>query len=81
MKTKIEVGFKSGKLTVVEKTAERLISSNKSGYNGVYQNKRGKWIAQITFKSKTYYLGTYIRIEDAVKKCMMSLLSGIIMST
>lgn len=47
---------------------QRLISTNTSGYNGVYQNrKNGKWIAQITFKAKTYYLGSYEKIEDAVK--------------
>ena len=43
------------------------ISSNKSGYNGVYQKKNGKWIAQIGFKGKTYYLGSFNKIEDAVK--------------
>lgn len=44
------------------------ILSNTSGYNGVYLNKRsGKWTAQITFKSKTYYLGSYTDIADAVK--------------
>ncbi|MBQ6867210.1 MAG: hypothetical protein IJO16_00865 [Clostridia bacterium] len=52
---------------ILEKTADRLISTNKSGHNGVYQNKRGKWVAQITFKNKTYYLGTFIHIEDAVR--------------
>ena len=47
---------------------ERLISSNSSGYNGVYKKRTSeKWAAQITFKGKTYYLGTFERIEDAVK--------------
>ncbi len=47
---------------------QRLISTNSSGYNGVYQNKKnGKWIAQITFKGKTYYLGSFVNIEDAAK--------------
>lgn len=45
----------------------RLLSSNKSGYNGVYQRKDGKWCAQITFKGKTYYLGTYGKLVDAVQ--------------
>ncbi len=54
-------------VTILEATTNRLISTNKSGYNGVYQNKSGKWVAQITFKSKTYYLGTYIHIEDAIR--------------
>lgn len=48
--------------------SERLVSSNSSGYNGVYRNKKsGKWAAQITFKRKTYYLGSFAKIEDAVK--------------
>lgn len=47
---------------------ERMISTNSSGYNGVYLNKKnGKWVAQITFKGKTYYLGSFMKIEDAAK--------------
>lgn len=47
---------------------QRLISTNSSGYNGVYQNrKHGKWVAQITFKGKTYYLGAFTEIKDAAK--------------
>ena len=43
------------------------IQSNTSGYNGVYKNKRtGKWTAQITFKGKTYYLGSYNDIQATV---------------
>lgn len=46
----------------------RLMASNTSGYNGVYRNKRtGKWAAQITFRGKTVYLGSYNKIDDAVK--------------
>ena len=46
----------------------RLVSTNSSGYNGVYRNKKnGKWVAQITFKGKTYYLGGFTEIQDAVK--------------
>jgi len=53
---------------ILEATKNRLIASNTSGYNGVYRNrKREKWTAQITFKGKTYYLGSYDKIEDAVK--------------
>lgn len=42
------------------------IASNTSGYNGVYRNTNGSWTAQITFKGKTRYLGSYARLEDAV---------------
>lgn len=53
-------------VTSLEKAGDRLISSNTSGHNGVYQNKAsGKWVAQITFKGKTYYLGSFAKIEDA----------------
>lgn len=46
----------------------RLIKSNKSGYNGVYlDKKRGLWVAQITFKGKTRYLGAYGSLEQAVQ--------------
>ncbi len=47
---------------------QRLVSTNSSGYNGVYRNRKNKkWVAQITFKGRTYYLGSFVRIEDAVK--------------
>lgn len=46
----------------------RLIKTNTSGYNGVYyHNRRGLWVAQITFKGKTKYLGAYEKLEEAVK--------------
>ena len=54
-------------VTILEKAATRRIASNTSGYNGVYRNrKNGKWAAQIGFKGKTYYLGSFDKIEDAV---------------
>lgn len=55
-------------VTILEATKRRRISSNLSGCTGVYQNKKtGKWIAQITFQRKTHYLGSYDKIEDAIK--------------
>ncbi len=55
-------------VTLLEAGKNRLIASNTSGYKGVYLNKRsGKWVAQITFKGKKFYLGSYEKIEDAVK--------------
>lgn len=54
-------------VTILEANKRRRISSNTSGYTGVCQNKKtGKWVAQITFKGKTYYLGTYEDIQEAV---------------
>jgi len=43
---------------------KRLRKNNTSGYTGVV-SYRGRWRAQITFKRKTYNLGTYETIEDA----------------
>lgn len=55
-------------VTIIQNRMKRGIRSNTSGYNGVYRNKRiGKWSAQITFQGKTYYLGSYSDIQDAVK--------------
>lgn len=46
---------------------ERVESSHaSSGYTGVTL-KRNKWMAYITYKKKRYYLGSYDRLEDAVK--------------
>ena len=54
-------------VTKIESNREKLLANNTSGYNGVYRNRRtGKWIAQITFKGKTYYLGSYDEIGSAV---------------
>lgn len=55
-------------VTILETMKNRTIKSNTSGYTGVYwQKNTGKWVAQITFKNKTYYLGSYEKIEDAVR--------------
>ncbi len=49
-------------------TRKKLIKSNTSGRTGVYFKKdRGKWCAQIEFKGKNYYLGSYLQKEDAIR--------------
>lgn len=54
-------------VTMLEANKKHLLSNNTSGYTGVYQNKRtGKYIARITFKKKTYFLGAFDRLQDAV---------------
>lgn len=54
-------------VTLLEAGKDRLIASNTSGHTGVYFNRRnGRWVAQITFKGKTYYLGSYAGIEEAI---------------
>lgn len=55
-------------VTILEKRKGHVNSRNTSGTTGVYQNKKtGKWIAQITFQSKTHYLGSYTTREEAIK--------------
>lgn len=55
-------------VTILEAMKRRVIASNTSGYRGVYQEKKsGKWRAQITFKGKTYYLGSFDKMEEAVR--------------
>ena len=55
-------------VTILESLKQHKNVKNTSGYTGVYQNKKsGRWIAQIGFKGKMYYLGSYEKIEDAVR--------------
>lgn len=45
-----------------------MYRTNTSGVKGVYYSKtRGKWIAQIMFRNKCYYLGGVDTIEDAAE--------------
>jgi hypothetical protein len=42
-------------------------SSNKSGHKGVHWHKdTGKWAANVTRNYKTYHLGVFANIEDAI---------------
>lgn len=41
-------------------------ASNKSGFVGIVP-KRDKWQAYITYQKKNHYLGTFAKLEDAVK--------------
>lgn len=64
------LGLRDGTSIAMLKAAKngRLIKTNTSGYNGVYLDKRrGLWVAQITFKGKTKYLGAYEKPEEALK--------------
>ena len=55
-------------VAVLEAHKKRLNRNNTSGYTGVYQDGRyGRWIAQIGFKGKTYYLGSYQDKQDAIE--------------
>ena len=44
----------------------RTSTSTETGVRGVTMNK-GKYRAQIYFRKKRYYLGTFSKLEDAVK--------------
>lgn len=64
------LGLRDGTSVAMLKASKRgrLIKTNTSGYNGVYFDKRkGLWVAQITFKGKTKYLGAYRKTEEAVR--------------
>lgn len=55
-------------VTRLEAVQTRLTATNTSGHNGVYHNQRTqKWVAQIGFQGKNYYLGAYNSIDEAVK--------------
>lgn len=45
----------------------RLNINNSSGAKGVYQQKEGFWIAQISYSGKRYYLGCYKNKSDAIR--------------
>lgn len=48
--------------------SKRLRKTNTSGVKGVtWNSKNNKWIAQITFRGKNHYLGSFESIEDAAK--------------
>lgn len=55
--------------TCIESIRSRKVSaSNRSGIRGVYRNRRtGRWIAQITFQSRTQYLGSFGSLEEAAE--------------
>ncbi len=55
-------------VTILEAVRKRPSSANSSGHTGVYQDRKsGKWRAQITFRRKNYYLGSFENLEDAIK--------------
>ncbi len=59
-------------VTKIENRRDKLNSNNTSGCTGVFQQschgqKTERWVAQICFQGKRYYLGCYNKLEDAVK--------------
>lgn len=66
-KARAYAGFVEGtQLAKISNISER--SDNRSGIRGVYlDGKTNKYRARIQFKGKTYNLGSYSSLEDAVK--------------
>lgn len=46
---------------------DKIYKSNTSGFRGVsFRKDRGKWVAQIVYKGKKYYLGSFLDKKDAI---------------
>lgn len=64
---KDSLGYVDGTSVSAIKPEKKLLKNNTSGITGVsFDNARGKWVAQIVFKGKNYYLGRYIKKKDAI---------------
>ncbi len=60
--------FEGTSIAVLESQRKKPSKANTSGYTGVYLDKRtGRWVAQIRLKGKAYYLGSFEKLEDAVR--------------
>lgn len=47
---------------------KKLMAHNTSGHTGVkWDSERYKWVAEIIFKNKNFYLGRFEKKEDAIK--------------
>lgn len=59
--------FDGTSVTMLEAGKTQRQRNNKSGCTGVYLHSRtNRWIAQITFKGRTFYLGSFEHFDDAV---------------
>lgn len=54
-------------VTILERVKHGPRRDNTSGHTGVYRRKNGYYQAKITFKKKSYYLGSYRDIKDAIR--------------
>lgn len=52
---------------LLKRSMRNVCKTNKSGFTGVFQDKRGTWIAYISFKNKRYWLGRFQTKEDAIQ--------------
>lgn len=54
--------------TNINNLTSNIAKNNTSGVKGVtWCKEKNKWMAQIVFKGKTYYLGRYNKKEDAIE--------------
>ena len=54
--------------TCINNLNQKISKNNASGVKGVHWDKtRKRWVAQIMFKHKQYYLGRYKDKDDAIK--------------
>jgi len=51
----------------VVKVGKNPPKNNKTGCLGVYKHQSGKYISEIRFQKKRYYLGYFEKLEDAVE--------------
>ena len=58
--------FQWEELTAQAYRQRRIRSDNTSGYTGVQQTRSGKWHAYIMVHKRTYHLGTYSDLQQAV---------------
>ncbi len=55
-------------VALLERLQKGCLPNNTSGQTGVYLNKKSnRWVAEIRFQGKYYYLGSYSKKEDAIK--------------
>ncbi len=66
-KARANAGFVGG-TQISKMSTEKLSRANTSGHKGVYYEKSsGKWRAHIGFRGQRIKLGTFAKLEDAVK--------------
>ena len=67
-KYEVTDAFEGTRIAMIKNAKETVPVNNTSGVRGVYQDKGSKkWVANIGFRNRIHYIGTYDDIEDARK--------------